>query len=417
MRPGGVCGNSAGRGRRPGQAKKDQAPGRLSSHPRKSTVLSTKFAIPDVIFGHGAITHLPQCARRVGAKRIFFVSDKGLESAGWVDLVKELLKAHNLDCVCFNNVNSNPRDHQVHEGARLYLEEKCDVIIALGGGSPMDTAKGIGIIAGNGGRIRDYEGANQIMRPLPPMILIPSTAGSSSDITQYCIITDMSRQVKMSIISRSLVPNISIIDPQILVTQSRDLILAAAIDALAHAVESYVSKLASPFTEIQALKAIELIINNIRQAAADKDIKALEQLSIGSTAAGMSFSNAGLGALHSLAHSLGGMYDVLHGWVHPVLLPAVMRYNMPSCAKKMGDIGRQITGSRLCPDRYSGEIGIDTLEQLFRDLGVNTRLRRLIPDTSTLEGICRTATRDACHLTNPRDADWRDLMSICEEAW
>jgi alcohol dehydrogenase class IV len=380
-------------------------------------VLSTKFAIPDIIFGHGSITHLPQCARRVGARRIFFVSDKGLESAGWVDVVKGILKANNLDCVYFSDVNSNPRDCQVHDGARLYLEEKCDVIIALGGGSPMDAAKGIGIIAGNGGRIKDYEGANQIMRPLPPMILIPSTAGSSSDISQYCIVTDMKRQVKMSIISRSLVPNISIIDPQILVTQSRNLILAAGIDALAHAIESYVSKLASPFTEMQALKAIELIINNIRPAAEDKDIKALEQLSIASTAAGMSFSNAGLGALHAIAHSLGGICDVLHGWVHPVLLPSVMRYNMTSCVKKMGEVGRHIAGARLCPDKHSALVGIDYLEKLFDDFNLNTQLRTLVPDKPMLESICKTATQDACHLTNPRSADWHDLMSICEEAW
>lgn len=380
-------------------------------------MLSTKFAIPDIIFGHGSITHLPQCARRVGARRIFFVSDTGLEEAGWVDVVKGILRASNLDCVYYNDVNSNPRDSQVLEGTRLYQEENCDVIIALGGGSPMDAAKGIGIIAGNGGQIRDYEGANKITRPLPPMILIPSTAGSSSDISQYSIITDMKRQVKMSIISRTLVPNMSIIDPQILVTQDRSLILAASIDALAHAVESYVSKLASPFTEMQALKAIELIVNNIRPAAEDKDPKALEQLSIASTAAGMSFSNAGLGSLHAIAHSLGGIYDVLHGWVHPVLLPTVMRYNMSACIEKMGHIGRHIAGSRLCPDKHSAEIGIDTLEQLFKDFNLNTQLRQLIPDKSNLENICKMATHDACQLTNPRFADWRDLMSICEEAW
>lgn len=380
-------------------------------------MLSTKFAIPDIIFGHGAITHLAQCARRVGAQRVFFVSDAGLESSGWVSQVRDLLAADNLDCIYFNDVKSNPRDEQVHRGADIYRREKCDVIIALGGGSPMDAAKGIGIIVGNGGKIHDYEGANRIMRPLPPMILIPSTAGSSSDISQFCIITDVEREVKMSIISRSLVPNMSIIDPQILMTQERDLILAAAIDAFAHAVESYVSKLASPFTEMQALKAMELIIGNIKPAAEDKDLKALEELSIASTAAGMSFSNAGLGILHALAHSLGGICDVLHGWVHPVLLPSVMRYNLSSCVEKMGTIGRYVSGSSVRSDRHAAEQGIDRLEEMFNELGLNTRLRPLVPGKSSLEKICRTATLDACHLTNPRPADWRDLMSICEEAW
>ncbi|QJB57440.1 iron-containing alcohol dehydrogenase [Pseudodesulfovibrio sp. zrk46] len=380
-------------------------------------MLSTKFAIPDIIFGHGSITHLPQCARRLGAKRVLFVSDSGLEEAGWVELVKGILKANNMDCVYFSDVNSNPRDCQVHEGAELYEKENCDVIVALGGGSPMDAAKGIGVIVGNGGKISDYEGANKIKRPLPPMILVPSTAGSSSDISQYCIITDMEREVKMSIISRTLVPNISIIDPQILVTQSRSLILAAAADALAHAIESYVSKLASPFTEIQALKAIELIINNIGPAADTKSIQAMEQLSIASTAAGMSFSNAGLGSLHAIAHSLGGICDVLHGWVHPVLLTSVMRYNMPSCMGKMAQVGQIIAGSRICPDTRSAELGINHLEDLFKSFDLNTELRHLVPDKTMLESICKTATNDACNLTNPRLAEWQDLMTICEEAW
>lgn len=182
-----------------------------------------------------------------GAKRILLVSDPGVEDAGWVEVVMDLLRADNLECEYFNEVSSNPRDWQVHKGAELYAESGADVIVGLGGGSPIDAAKGISTIIGNGGRIRDYEGANKIMRPLPPMIFIPSTAGSGSDVSQFCIITDVERQVKISIISRSLVPNLSIIDPTLLATKSRELILASAVDAMAHAVESYVSRLASPF--------------------------------------------------------------------------------------------------------------------------------------------------------------------------
>lgn len=380
-------------------------------------MLSTKFAIPDVIFGRGAITHLAQCAKRVGAQRVFFVSDEGVENAGWVGLVKGILRANGLECVYFNDVNSNPRDTQVQKGVEAYREGGCDVVVAIGGGSPMDAAKGIATIVGNGGEIKDYEGANRVMRPLPPMIFIPSTAGSSSDISQFCIITDMERRVKMSIISRSLVPGISIIDPQLLVTQDRSLILASGIDALAHAIESYVSRLASPFTELHARNAIRLIIDNLIPAAEEKDIQALEQLSIASTSAGMSFSNAGLGDLHALAHALGGVCDVLHGWVHPTLLPSVMRYNLPSCMAKMGEIGRLIAGSSTASDREAALMGIDRLEQLFKELDLNTKLRELVPDKSDLQKICATATNDACHLTNPRPASAEDLMSICEEAW
>lgn len=383
----------------------------------EAVMRTTKFAIPEIIFGHGSIKYVAQCSRRLGANNVLMVSDSGLEASGWVDQVREILEDDDLRCNYFNDVSSNPRDYQVHRGAHIYNKEKCDVIIALGGGSPMDTAKGIATIVGNGGLIRDYEGANRIMRPLPPMIFIPTTAGSGSDISQFSIITDMDRQVKMSIISRSLVPNISIIDPTTLKTKSKELIIAAAVDALAHAIESYVSKLSSPFTESQSLKAIELIMRHLKPALDTRSMYHLEQLSIAGTAAGMSFSNAGLGIGHALAHSLGGIYDVLHGLVHPILLPGVLRYNFPACKEKMGHIGKLIMGPRICSDERLALESIDKLKDIFAEMGVPVRLREILGDDSMLEPICRAAVKDACMLTNPRGADWKDLLKICEEAW
>lgn len=377
----------------------------------------TKFAIPEIIFGHGSLDHLAPCARRLGASRVLLVSDKGLESSGWVERVMDILSGNGLEWVYFADCSSNPRDHQVHEGAQIYREERADVVIALGGGSPMDTAKGIGTIVGNGGRISDYEGANKIMRPLPPMIFLPTTAGSGSDISQFCIITDVARRLKMSIISRSLVPNVSIIDPQVLLTKSEELIIASAIDAFAHAVESYLSLLASPFTDHQALRAMELIMANLMPAVERRDPEALEQLSIASTAAGMSFSNAGLGIGHSLAHSLGGMFDVLHGLVHPVLLPHVMRYNLPVSVDRLAAIGRIVVGPRVASAESIARAGIERLGEFFAGLGVPVRLGQLLPDRSALETIARTAVPDACTLTNPRAVTWQDLLTICEEAW
>jgi alcohol dehydrogenase len=377
----------------------------------------TKFAIPEIIFGRGAMVHVAQCARRLGARRVLLVSDEGLEQSGWVERVTTILEEEQLEWAYFGDVNSNPRDYQVHSGVQLYLATGADVIIAIGGGSPIDAAKGIAILAGNGGVISDYEGANRVDRPLPPMIFLPTTAGSGSDISQFCIITDVARQLKMSIISRSLVPNISIIDPLILLTKSQELIIASAIDALAHAVESYVSRLASPFTEIQALRAIELIMEHLRPAVEEKSVDALEQLSIASTAAGMSFSNAGLGAGHALAHSLGGMFDVLHGLVHPILLPAVMRFNAPECMEKMGTIGRMILGPGTCTNEHAAYAGIEKLQEFFSGLGVPVRLRDILPDRSPLTQLARAAVGDACNVTNPRSADCKSLLEICEEAW
>lgn len=377
----------------------------------------TKFAIPEIIFGRGGTRYVAPCARRLGAKKVFLVTDQGLIDCGWADHVVGLLEEDGLDYVLFDEVSSNPRDFQVHQGAEMYLDHHADVIIAMGGGSPMDTAKGIGTIAGNGGQIRDYEGANRIMRPLPPMIFIPTNAGSGSDISQFCIITDVKRQVKMSIISRSLVPNISIIDPTLLMTKSEQMVIASAVDALAHAIESFVSPLSSPFTETEALKAIELAARNLLPAVHDRSPEAMEQLAIASTAAGMSFSNAGLGIGHALAHSLGGTFDTLHGLVHPILLPSVMRYNLPACPEKMCVIGRIIQGTCSACSKGQGEKGIARLEELFSGLNAPSRLRDIVPDDSRLEQICKMAVHDACMLTNPRPAGWEDLLAVCREAW
>ena len=380
-------------------------------------MLITKFAIPEVIFGSGSIKYLAPCARRLGAQRVLVVSDPGVEKAGWAEVVMDLLKKDSIECIYFSDVSSNPRDSQVHAGAALYREHRADVIVGIGGGSPIDAAKGISIIVGNGGRISDYEGANKIMRPLPPMIFIPTTAGSGSDVSQFCIVTDMERQVKMSIISRSLVPNISIIDPDLLATKSREMVIASSVDAFAHAVESYVSQLASPFTEPKSLRAMRLFIDNIRDAVDSRSPEALTNLSIASTTAGMAFSNAGLGVAHSLAHSIGGRFDILHGLVHPVLLPSVMRFNLMSRPKKMAEVGFQVTGKAYKSEEKQALMGIEALEELFQDLGATRLLRDFLPDESELDTLCHKALFDACTLTNPREANCRDLISICEAAW
>lgn len=376
-----------------------------------------KFSIPEIFFGRGSLQYAGVCARRLGAEKVFFVSDPGLEKAGWVEKVLDVLREEKLDWHYYSEVVANPRDHQVQEGALRYREEGCDVVMALGGGSPMDAAKGIALVVSNGGTVHDYEGANRIQHPLPPMVFLPSTAGSGSDVSQFTIINDVKRSVKMSIISRTLVPNISIIDPNILTTKTRSLIIAAAIDALAHAVEAYVSRLASPFTEIHSLKAIELIIKHLPEALETRSPDALENLSIASTSAGMAFSNASLGLDHALAHSLGGMLDVVHGLIHPVLLPHVMRFNMEARPGKIADIGEIILGRRYGSDRETALRGIEQLESYCHTLKVSTRLRDIVSDRSTLPRVCQMAVHDSCLLTNPRRATADEMVEICERAW
>lgn len=376
-----------------------------------------KFAIPEIIFGRGSMQYVAMCAQRMGAEKVFLVSDPGLEKVGWVDKVINILEMHGLEWIYFGDVVSNPRDYQIERGARLYLDEQADVVIALGGGSPMDAAKGIATVASNGGTIHDYEGANRIHRPLPPMVFLPTTAGSGSDISQFAIITDTRRHVKISIISRTLVPNISIIDPLFLLTKPRGLVFSSAIDALSHAIESFVSIIASPFTELQSLKSIELIARYLPLAAQSLELDVLEALSTASTAAAMAFSNAGLGAAHALSHAIGGMYDVLHGHVHPALLPPVMKFNMEACPEKIAQIGQIFLGKRKRSARSTAMEGIEKLQELFESLDMKIRLRDILPDDHDIELLCRMAIQDVCVVTNPRPVTWKDLVKICEEAW
>jgi alcohol dehydrogenase len=377
-----------------------------------------KFSIPEILFGQGSLKYAALCAKRLGAEKVFLVSDPGLEQAGWVERVFSILKKERLAWTYFSKISSNPRDYQISEGVQHYREGGCDVIMAIGGGSPMDAAKGIAMVASNGGRVQDYEGANRIQRPLPPMVFMPSTAGSGADISQFAIITDMQRQVKMSIISRTLVPNISIIDPELLTTKTEELIISSAIDALSHAVEAYTSTIASTLTETQSLKAINLILKNLPVALEDRSMKALENLSNACTFAAMAFSNASLGLDHALAHSLGGKLDLAHGLIHPVLLPPVMRFNLPECVDKMAAIAEIIPGGRSGGGaEFAARRGIERLENFFADLKIATRLRDIVSDPNVLPQICEMAAYDACLVTNPREASVADMIEICKTSW
>jgi alcohol dehydrogenase len=203
----------------------------------------------------------------------------------------------------------------------------------------------------------------------------------------------------------------------VLTTKSRELIIAAAIDAMAHAVEAYVSRIAFPFTEFQSLKAIDLIIKYLPEALDSGSIEALEQLSIASSAAAMAFSNASLGLDHALAHSLGGMLDTIHGLIHPVMLPPVMRYNLPACEEKLADIGEIILGRRLRTSQLTALAAIERLEELCHGMDITSRLKDIVSDKAKLPQICEMALNDACLLTNPRPVALEDMLQICEEAW
>lgn len=273
-----------------------------------------KFVSPEIVFGAGSRKAVANFASNYGARHVFLVSDPGVERAGWVAEIRDLIAAAGLRCTVFTGVSPNPRVDEVMAGAELYRSSECDVIVAIGGGSPMDCAKGIGIVATDGRNILEFEGVDTIINPPPPLILIPTTAGTSADVSQFAIISDPDRRFKFSIISKAVVPDVSLIDPEVTETMDGYLTACTGVDALVHAIEAYVSTGSGPLTDSHALEAIRLINANLEPLVRNVgDARLREQIMLASMQAGLAFSNAILGAVHAMSHSLGGFLDLPHG--------------------------------------------------------------------------------------------------------
>lgn len=378
----------------------------------------SKFVAPEIIFGRGSLSQIGESLVRLGVSKAFLVSDFGVIKSGWVDLAQEYLTAAGLETVIFSSLTTNPKDCEVTEGVAKYLASGCDGIVSVGGGSPTDVAKAVAILASNGGRLQDYEGVNLIVTPLPPMVIVPSTAGAGSEVSQFTIIVDTERKLKMSIISRSLVPDIAIVDPELLRTKDALLAAATGVDALTHGIESYVSLAATPLTDIHALKAIQLISRNLRRAVAERsDMEANTNMSMASLTAGLAFSNAILGAAHAMTHQVDGLIDQHHGETNASILPHVMRFNLLACPERFRDIavamGEDVTGLGLV---QAAERSIDAVQRLIQDIGLAKGLSQLGLQEEFIPVLSRNAMKDACLVTNPRSATYEDLLAIFHSA-
>ena len=303
-------------------------PGRAADvDPREPEHLA-KFHTPEIVFGPNALAELGHCVGRVGARHPFLVTDPGLIEAGWVAEAVEHLTLAGLSPRVWHDVTPNPKDHEIQAAFDCYRDSGCDVIIGLGGGSCIDAAKGVAILSGNGGRILDYQGVDHVVHPIPPTVMVPSTSGTGADVSQFAVITDTAARVKITIISRTVVPEISVIDPRLLTTMPDWLNAATGLDALTHAIESFVSRAHNPLTDSRALHAVSLISDNLlRTQARPRQVSPRLAMAQGSLEAGMAFTNAILGATHAMSHQVGGLLDAPHGVVNGVLLPHVIRFN------------------------------------------------------------------------------------------
>lgn len=375
-----------------------------------------KFEIPEVIYGLGALSQIGKCCRRLGGERILLVTDPGLIAAGWVDESTKYLAEEDLRYVIYDNVVTNPRDFQVEQGAEFYRQNNCDVIAAVGGGSPIDTAKGIGILTSNHGRIHEYEGANLVTQPIPPLVCAPTTAGTGADVSQFSVIANKRTQEKMTILSRAITPDITLVDPRLLKTKPPELIAATGMDTLTHAIEAYVSSLSWPMTDPHAIHAIELAQEHLINASQTKDMRALEGMSIACLEAGMAFSNAILGAVHALAHPLGGLYDIHHGLANSLLLPVVIRQNLVHVPAKVAKIARALgaeTRGRSFED-VAQEVP-HQIQQLIAKLNLPTRLSQVGVDGADIPRLAQMAEADICMLTNPHRYMKSEIESMYHE--
>ena len=377
-----------------------------------------KFVAPEFIFGVGARHLAGRYASNFGVRKVLVVTDPVVKESGWTSDVVESLAREGLDYSLFEHVTPNPKAEEVVIGAEIYRSEKCDSIVAVGGGSPMDCAKGIAIVSTNGGNVLDYEGVDRVYHPLPPMVFIPTTAGTSADVSQFAIITDTTRRVKVAIVTKTIVPDVALIDPETTVTMDPALTAHTGLDAFCHAFEAYVSNANSPITDSHALEAIRLVkeaLPLVVESLADAQLRG--KMMLASLFAGLSFSNASLGAVHAMAHSLGGLLDLPHGACNAILLEHVVKFNFSSSADRYKRIaGIMGLDVRTMHDDEACEALVDSLALFRKRVGVHERLGGLGVTRQNLPTLAANSLNDPCIVTNPTAPTQADIEKIYEQA-
>lgn len=377
-----------------------------------------KFVVPEFVYGMGALNLIGRYAKNFGAKKTLVVTDPGVIKAGWLEKALDSLDAEHIPWALFQGITPNPKDYEVARGVESYRENECDVIVAVGGGSPMDCAKAIGIASANGKDVLTFEGVDEVPMPGPPLICVPTTAGSSADVSQFAIIVDSLRKLKIAIISKTVVADVSLIDPETCTTMPPELTAATGVDALVHAMEAFVSNASSPVTDIHALAAISLLTRNLIPAVEyPKNMEYINNMMLGSLFAGMAFSNASLGLVHSMAHGLGGLLDVPHGICNAVLLAHVVDFNYQAESERYDQIGRAM-GLELGGLNMDGRkmALLNRIDELRKNAGIDTTIGALGVAKNDIRQLSINAYNDPCSATNPRQVSIEEIEELYEKA-
>ncbi len=373
---------------------------------------SFSFELPTKIeYGVGVVKSLIDVVKKDNFKRLVLVSDKGVVGAGLLKPITDALDAHQLKWTVFDRVEPNPKDVNVQEGTDFASRFGADCLVAIGGGSPIDCAKAIAVVARQGGAVRDYEGPGKIGPDVLPLIAIPTTAGTGSEVTFSSVITDSDEKYKFSIKDPNIAPRVALVDPEMTLTMPPELTAATGMDALTHAIEAFTANASEPIADSAALYAIELINAHLRNAVSDGyNLEARAGMLLGSVLAGIAFSHSDVAAVHCVAEALGGKYDAAHGVCNAVVLPAVMEYNMDYCkdryariAGAMGLVYENVDDGAHQAVKAVQQLAADVRLPEFGSLGVRE---------DDLEELAVNSFKNGSNIDNPRPMAKEDYLCL-----
>lgn len=388
------------------------------------------FSVPqDITVGKGSLEKLPEIAKKLGGSHAFIISGPHLAKMGLVEKAADYLKTVDIKTDAFTEIEANPSVATVEKATEKFKESGADFIVAFGGGSPMDVAKAVGVVAKYGGSITEYEGAHKVPGPIIPLIAIPTTAGTGSEVTAFSVITDHSRDYKLTVFSYELLPAYAILDAELITTAPASVAAACGIDAFIHAEEAYISTAASPFSDAMAEKAMALIGKNIRRFVANRgDMEAAEAMMVGSLFAGIAFSFARLGNVHAMSHPVSAFFDVPHGVANAVLLPVVAEYNALADHGRYLTIYNDISPVPAYTDDFEPMMLVDAIHSLCADIGIPENLTIAINQASKtgevtreeieskIEAMAVDAMKSGNIAVNPRSSRQCDIEMLYKKA-
>lgn len=377
-----------------------------------------RFKIPQNIeFGMGSLNKLPEILKENSSEHVFLISDYGLESIGVVKKIQDIIESEKIKCTTYLEVKPNPTIDIVNEAVARYKECGATSIVALGGGSPMDVAKATGVLVKYGGEITDYEGNHKVPGPIVPMIAIPTTAGTGSEVTASSVITDEGRNYKFTVFSYEILPQYAVLDPELIMTAPASIAASCGVDALIHAMEAYISRNASPFSDAMAEKAMELIGRNIRRFVANRwDEDAACAMMAGSNFAGIAFAWARLGNVHAMSHPVSAYFHVPHGVANTILLPTVFAYNALADNGRyevMYNYIREGSGTINC---FKPEMLVEEIKKLIEALGIPKSLSEVGVTEDLIPQMAEDAMKSGNIPANPRKSTVEDIIELYKKA-